>query len=159
MTYLSPVIEPNEHQFLKLKKILLSFLYPKKNTFSTERTFSGKEVAGIDLPPIEHFLDSLTLNFALRSQKSTQPWALALKELFLDKDIRSAERNANERGGLNLNRYAKLLTSFNMNFFKSYTNIWNSPIFNVPSVIDPESGHYFPTPPPLSGEQLSKRPQ
>ena len=118
MTYLAPVIKPDEQQCHKLKNIILNFLYPRKNTFAAERTFSSKEVAGLDLPPIEHFLDSLTLNFALRSQKSTQPWALTLKKMFINNNIRCPINGANVGGGLNLNRLVNLLNTFNLTFFQ-----------------------------------------
>ena len=156
LTYLSPVIKPNEQQCQKIKAIILSFLYPKKNTFSAEKTFSNKDTAGLDLPPIEHFLDSLALNFALRCQKSTQPWALALKKMFVDENTRYAMYNANACGGLNLGRLANLLNTFNVAFFKSYSDIWSSPVFNTPSINDPENGRHFPSPPNIKGTALEQ---
>ena len=65
ITYLAPVIQPTKQQLPELESIILKFLYPRKHTFTAERTFTDKKALGLNIPRVTHFINSLALNFAL----------------------------------------------------------------------------------------------
>ena len=152
--YLAPVLPPSPVHVKNIKKVILSFLYPRKNSFSAERTFSSRDEAGLDLAPVGDFIDSITLNFALRSRYSEQPWATALREFFVNRNTQCA-LSGEELQGFNLKRYALLINLFNKNFYLTVSSVWNSPIFNSCSITDPETNTYLPIPHTIRGTLLA----
>ena len=78
-----------------------------------------------------------------------------LKKLFISGNIKHAPREHENSNGYNLHRYVKLITEFNKQFYLKDGSIWNSPIFNVPSIIDPETRSHLPTPPSVRNTLLA----
>ena len=154
-TYLAATIMPTESQLNLLKNTFLDFLYPKKPLFSKERTFSSYLKAGLSLPPINEFMSSLALNFAIRCRHSSQPWAIEVKKHFLDNSSQNALLSLQYRGH-NSHVFAKLIDSFNKAFFKHHTNIWSAPLFNSPIVKNTGNNRFFPCPRDLVGTPLAK---
>ena len=155
MTYLAPVIKPTKQQLVELDNIILKFLYPKKHTFTAERTFTDKKALGLDILRVTHFINSLALNFALRSAHSIQPWAQDLKKLFISSNIRHSLRFQSNLSGYNLLQYAQLISEFNKQFYLKASCVWSSPIFCVSSITDPERSSYLPTPPQVRNTLLT----
>ena len=155
-TYLAATIMPTESQLNLLKNTILDFLYPKKPLFSKERTFSSYLKAGLSLPPINEFMSSLALNFAIRSRYSQQPWAIEVKKHFLDNNPQNALLPLQYNRGHNSYIFAKLIDSFNIAFFKNHSNIWSAPLFNSPIVRNTSNNRFFPCPRDLVGTPLAK---
>ena len=155
-TYLAATIMPTESQLNLLKKTILDFLYPKKSLFSKERTFSSHLKAGLSLPPINEFMSSLALNFAIRCRHSQQPWAVEVKKHFLDLNPQNALLPMQNIRGHNSNVFAKLIDSFNIAFFRNHSNIWSAPLFNSSLVKNTDNNNFFPCPRELVGTPLAK---
>ena len=154
-TYLAASIIPKESHLNLLRKIILDFLYPKKPLFSAERTFSSKLQAGLNLPPISDFMNSIALNFALRSRFSQQPWAIEVKRHFLDLNPLNALLPIQNSTSLNSFKFAKLINSFNTNFFTTYSDIWSAPFFNSPVIKNTCNNRFIPVPGEIVGTPLT----
>ena len=100
-------------------------------------------------------MNSIALNFALRSRFSQQPWATEVKKHFLDLNPLNVLLPIQNNSSLNSFKFAKLINSFNTNFFTTYSDIWSAPFFNSPVIKNTCNNRFIPVPGELVGTPLT----
>ena len=100
-------------------------------------------------------MNSIALNFALRSRFSQQPWATEVKKHFLDLNPLNVLLPIQNNSSLNSFKFAKLINSFNTNFFTTYSDIWSAPLFNSPVMKNTGNNRFIPVPGELVGTPLT----
>ena len=150
ITYIAPVIPISQAQLKDIEKTILSFLFPRRKTFSAARAFQEISTGGLGLPTPEHFIESLITKFAARALNSTQPWATLVKSFFPLGDITLSPIALPPLS--DSSRVSTLVSSLNSlsnNFYKAYPRKWSSPIFHSNTIKNPFSNDQGIKPLPL----------